>query len=546
MPPTARAIQGIAAMAAFATAILLIPGASAQQPRVTMLAITPDSISELRDVDQRVSAMARRGELRRRRVYEDALLPDREHERLDQYHRGVRVWGADVVRQWRGGQVVSTFGTMYEGVDVETSPAIDEDAARAAAGRHLGSEFSVTDAPELVILPREDRGYRLTWRLRTIVELDVRELFVDAASGDVAFAYGNLQTQAPQTGSGTGVLGDPKKISVRTGSGGFIANDARRPPSNMITYDLKGNVQRTVDFLNGRLTLGTNDIAFDADNTWTDGAVTDAHVYAGFTYDYFYKRFGRRGLNDDNISTRVIVHPVNRNDLAARAQFPEFFANAVYFGNGLILLGEGLPAGATAGGRTWDFTAGAIDIVAHELTHGVTDFSSRLIYQDESGALNESFSDIMATAVEFFFQPAGSGNQHADYLCAEDVVKPAGIRSLANPRAYGHPDHYSIRFLGSADNGGVHINSSISNHAFYLAIEGGTNRTSGMTVQGIGAANREQIEQVFYRAFTHLLTQNATFSAARAATIQAARDIYPSNAAVERSVTEAWSAVGVQ
>ena len=546
MPPTARAIQGIAAIATFAIATLVMPGASAQQPRVTMVAIAPESISELREMDQRISAMTRTGELRRRGLYEDTLLPDREHERLDQYHRGVRIWGADVARQRRAGQVVSTFGTMYDGVDVETSPAIDEEAARAAAGRHLGSEFSLMDAPELVILPREDRGYRLTWRLRTIVELDVRQMFVDAASGDIAFEYSNLQTQAPRTGSGTGVLGDTKKISVRTGSGGFITNDAMRPPSNLITYDLKGNVQRAVDFLNGRVLLGTGDIAFDGDNNWTDAAVTDAHVYAGFTYDYFYKRFGRRGLNDNDISTRAIVHPVNRNDLAARGQFPTFFANAVYFGNGIILLGEGLPAGATSGGRTWDFTAGAIDIVAHELVHGVTDFSSRLIYLNESGALNESFSDIMATAVEFFFHPAGSGDQRADYLCAEDVVKPAGIRSLADPRAYGHPDHYSIRFLGATDNGGVHINSSISNHAFYLAIEGGTNRTSGMAVQGVGAANRDQIEKVFYRAFTQLLTQDATFSAARATTIQAARDVYPGNATVERAVTEAWTAVGVQ
>ena len=547
MPSTARAIHGIAAVAVLATAVLVMPGASAQAPRATMIAIAPDSISELREVDQRITAMTRSGELRRRRLDEDTLLPDRDHERLDQYHRGVRVWGADVVRQRRAGQIVSTFGTMYDGVEVDTSPTIDEDGARAAVARHLGSEFALMEAPELVILPHKDRGYRLTWRLRTIAELDVREMFVDAASGDIAFDYSNLQTQAARTGSGTGVLGDTKKMSVRAGSGGFIANDAMRPPSNLITYDLKGNGQRTVDFLNGRLVLGEGDIAFDSDNNWGDGAVTDAHVYTGFTYDYFFKRFGRRGLNDNNMSTRAIVHPVNRNNLAARVQFPAFFSNAFYFGNGLILLGEGLPAGATdSGGRTWDFTAGALDIVAHELTHGVTDFSSGLIYMNESGALNESFSDIMATAVEFFFQPAGSGNQRADYLCAEDVVKPAGIRSLADPRAYGHPDHYSIRFVGFSDNGGVHINSSISNHAFYLAIEGGANRTSGMAVQGVGGTNREQIEKVFYRAFTQLLTQNATFSTARAATIQAAQDLYPGNGAVERAVTDAWTAVGVQ
>jgi Zn-dependent metalloprotease len=111
---------------------------------------------------------------------------------------------------------------------------------------------------------------------------------------------------------------------------------------------------------------------------------------------------------------------------------------------------------------------------------------------------------------------------------------------------FGHPDHYSLRYTGTADNGGVHTNSGISNHAFYLAIEGGTNRTSGLSVQGVGSANREQIERVFYRAFTQMLPASATFSIARAATIQAARDLYGDNGNVERAVTQAWAAVGVQ
>ena len=116
---------------------------------------------------------------------------------------------------------------------------------------------------------------------------------------------------------------------------------------------------------------------------------------------------------------------------------------------------------------------------------------------------------------------------------------------MADPAAHGDPDHYSRRFTGTGDNGGVHINSGIPNHAFYLAIEGGTNRTSGLSVQGVGAANREQIERVFYRAFTQLMPANATFAVARAATTQAARDLFGSNSAAERAVTQAWTAVGV-
>jgi len=311
---------------------------------------------------------------------------------------------------------------------------------------------------------------------------------------------------------------------------------------------MKGDPFRTLNYLDGRVSLGPADIAADTDNNWTDGAVNDAHVYSGYTYDYYFKRFGRRGLDNNNIRIRSLVNPVRRTSADVAQYFnliPDFFVNAFYAGGGVMVYGVGLPPGFTAGGQSWNHLAGALDIVGHELTHGVTEFTSNLIYRNESGALNEAFSDIMGTSIEFFFQPAGSGDLKADYLCGEDVVKPGGLRSMENPQAYGDPDHYSRRFLGSADNGGVHINSGIANQAFYLSIEGGTNRTSGLAVQGVGAANREQIEKVFYRAFTQLLPSGATFALARAATIQAARDLYGANSNPERALTEAWTAVGV-
>jgi thermolysin len=117
---------------------------------------------------------------------------------------------------------------------------------------------------------------------------------------------------------------------------------------------------------------------------------------------------------------------------------------------------------------------------------------------------------------------------------------------MAVPTAFGDPDHYSERYRGSADEGGVHINSGIVNHAFYLAIEGGTHRLSQIEVPGVGAQNREQIERVFFRAFTTFLPPNATFSVARSATLLAARELYGAGGAVERAVSTAWTAVGVQ
>ena len=174
---------------------------------------------------------------------------------------------------------------------------------------------------------------------------------------------------------------------------------------------------------------------------------------------------------------------------------------------------------------------------------------------NESGALNEAFSDIMATSIEFYFQPAGSGPLKADYLLGEDVITAyragslSGIRSMENPALYGQPDHYSRRRTGPADeahdNGYVHTNSGIPNQAFYLAVEGGTNRTSGIRVQGVGAANREQMERVFYRAFAQLMTSNANFSMARSLTLRAAQDLYGDGSAPYNAVRDAWTAVGV-
>jgi thermolysin len=151
----------------------------------------------------------------------------------------------------------------------------------------------------------------------------------------------------------------------------------------------------------------------------------------------------------------------------------------------------------------------------------------------------------MGTSIEFFYQPVGSGNLMADYQGGEDVVKPGGIRNMSNPAATGDPDHYSRRIITTGDNGGVHLNATIGTHAFYLAIEGGTNRTSGLSVQGVGSANRELMEKVFYRGFTQLMPSNATFATARAATIQAAVDLYGGNSAAAQAVTQAWTAVGV-
>jgi bacillolysin len=515
------------------------------------VAVSSDDGSLLRAWDATVDAMRRSGELVLKRARTDTLLDRRTHERYEQYVHGIRVVGGEVTRQIADGVTTSIFGELQQVSGVSDRPEISEEAARDRFKSLSTREVPDVRPIELVILRRDDGTYALSYSTHVWTAEGWMQTYLDAQNGEVLLRYNDLKTQSA-VGTGTGVLGDTKKISTRLQAGRYTADDALRPPT-LITYDLQGNLARTKSYLNGTYVPTASDVASDSDNTWTDTATVDAHVYLGYTYDYYFKRFNRSGLDDRNAPIYAITHPVRRSDLATLSfdDLNTYLLNAFWCGGcgptfrGAMVFGDGLPAGLTLDGQTFDYFAGGIDVVAHELTHGLTEYTSDLIYRNESGALNEAFSDILGTGVEFFYQTPGTGLRQADYLIGEDILRPGGDRSLSNPAQAGYPDHYSSRYTGPADNGGVHFNSTIASHVFYLAIEGGTNRTSGLGVTGVGSANREQIEKVFYRAFTSLLPSNATFSTARAATIQAARDLYGANSAAERAITQGWTSVGV-
>jgi bacillolysin len=529
--------------------VIALARPSAQPPpRNTLTAATAAQPAGLRSSDGAVDAMLRAGELEVRRRDTDTLTAGRTHTRMRQMYRGVPVLGADVTRQTDAiGATVSIFGRTWDGLDLDVAPAFDAGTAATIVSRLSGVAPGPLRPPVLCVFPSE-AGSHLAYTATVFTLSGATAWVIDAVTGEVLQQTDALRRQSA-VGTGTGVLGELRKLSVTPVSGVYAASDALRPPS-LVTFDMRGNLQRTLEFLNGRISLLPSDRAVDTDNQWSDGAVVDAHASTGFFYDYYFKRFGRRGLDNDDFRLISLVHPAARADYDSHSDTIRgtYYLNAFYAGGGVMVYGDGIPDDRTAFGLHWNYLAGGLDVVAHELTHGVTEFTSNLIYQNESGALNESFSDMMGTAVEFFYEEPGSGPLRADYLIAEDVVTPGGIRSMANPLAYGQPDHYSQfqRLPLDDDDGGVHVNSGIPNQMYYLAIEGGTNRTSGLSVQGVGQANREQIEKVMYRAFTQLMPASATFAIARAATIQAATDLYGASSAAARAVTQAWDAVGVR
>jgi bacillolysin len=547
-------------ISAVAVAIFLVVG-TVNHPTAAAIAATQGTrtvvvVGDGPNSDQRASiavieSMIGSGLLKPIDQREDTMVPGRVHTRYQQAFNGLPVLGADIAVQRSGSQIVTAMGIIFDGLAIDTTaPAMSfAQVSQAMAGQ--GVTLLDTSAP-LSILPAADGSISLVYTAR---DDSGYASYINANTGVEMMRINQIQRQSAVL-TGTGALGDAKKVSATNVGGSSVAIDALRPPA-LETHDLQGNQTRAEAIARGISSLTTADLARQLGITaWSDSAVVDAHVHAGWVYDYYYRRFARRGLDNNDVRIQSIVHPARQQDArtATSNALNSFFVNAFYSSTcRCIVYGVGLPAGLFAafpsGIRNF---ATALDVVGHELTHAVTDASSRLIYANESGALNEAFSDIIGTSVEQFFQPAGSGTGRADYLIGEDLA-PTGtalIRSMSNPTEYDQPDHFADRaYIGATssafDNGGVHINSGIANNAFYLAVEGGTHQTSRRVVTGVGAANKEQIEKAYYRAFTSMLPSNGTFYLARVATIQSARDLYGAGSAAERAITGGWDAVGV-
>jgi bacillolysin len=506
------------------------------------------ALAALRLAAEQLDARVAAGQMERLSSEYDALVGGRIHERLVETYRGIRVFGAETTRQLNtSGQTLSIFGSYYPGIAIDTTAAVTVDQARQLLGLASGAGAIVRETPALVVLPVQGT-YRLTWTAdvsSSQTGLTTRT-FLDAVTGESVLSYNDtwLQT-APPLGQGVGVVGDAVTVGqAPLPGGGFVAVDLTRPGQNA-TYDLKGNLSRAIALSLGTMPPVGPDLGTSPDGRWS-GAVASAQAYVGLTMDYYRVRFNRIGIDNHNLAIRAFVNVARPQDAGqAAASLAQFYAGAYYAGGGDVVLGVG--ALTPAGEVVFRNFAGGLDVVSHELTHGVTRFTSNLVYGFESGALNEAFSDMMGAAVEFMAQPLGDGLAHADWSYGEDVTTGPPLRSFRDPHALGAPDHYSLKRMAvlADDNGGVHANASIVDHMFYLAIMGGTNRVSQLSVPGVGFEHRDEIEKAIYRAFTQMLPANATFAVARAATIQAARDLYGVGSPPDEALSAAWAAVGV-
>lgn len=476
-----------------------------------------------------IEAAAARGDLVARSVQlsREGTL----HQRLDQFYHGLPVWGGQLIRHYRSSGLSFINGRYFSGIAIDTRTSLSSLQAVTAVRASLKNPvLSLRSEPSLVILPLPS-GYALAYKVLFGKRGQEMLSFVDARTGRVWLQYDDNKIDAA-IGLGTGVHGDTKKVSVDSVAAGYRAWDRTRP-APIKTFDFLDDFSAWWEY-----TYTDDDLGFDDDNQWTATSqrpIVDAHDYVGWTYDYYFAVHGRHGTDDADglikVNTNFDVWGEN---------------NAFYDGSDKSL--------NFYSGDQVTFTdfSGALDVVAHEYTHAVTDATSRLAYLNESGALNEAFSDIMGACVEFYFQPPGTGFLKADWLCGEDALitfdESKVLRRMDKPYlllalgTFPYPDHWSLRYTGSEDNGGVHINSSIANQWFYLLTVGGRNRTSGVAVPGIGLAKSERVA---YEAWTFYLFPSAGFHDARVACGQAARDLFGAGSAGVTAVATAWRAVGI-
>lgn len=255
-----------------------------------------------------------------------------------------------------------------------------------------------------------------------------------------------------------------------------------------------------------------------------DVDVINAYDNAGIVRAFCRKVLNRNSIDDQGL------------DLVLNVHFGTAYNNAFWDGDEMTF-GDGDGVIFTGFSRS-------LDVVAHELAHGVTQFASGLIYENESGALNEHFSDVFGTAITQW--AAKESPAEADWLIGDEIMGPdlfgEALRSMRHPgTAYDNPilgrdpqpAHYADRYTGTADNGGVHINSGIPNRAFYLAATemGDTVLTS----------------RIWYHAL-HFLAPRATFAEAATQVAESARILVKAGAVPKGAaqvVRGAWRAVGV-
>ncbi len=465
------------------------------------------------------------------------------HYKYVQTYNGVPLHHTALFAHVKGGKVVSINGEMSDGSDITTvNFGISKEAGLKFATGHVGASVYKWELPgEEKHLKWEQEDPSATYK-PTGLSVFVRKngsleeqltpaymydvyahepmsrahVFVSAVNGEILMTDEQIHEA---DAIGTAVT---KYSGNRT-----ITTDSLSPTNYRLRETGRGNGIRTFDLNNGSNYGNAVDFT-DNNNFWNnvnpqqDEVATDAHWGAEMTYDYFWLTHNRNSIDNAGFRLDSYVH-YNTN-----------YNNAFWDGQRMTY-GDG-------NGTTFTPLT-AIDVTGHEIAHGLTNFTANLVYQNESGALNESFSDIFGACVEYY-----ADTTKETWKIGEEMTPGGqGIRNMQNPNLHGDPDTYfgTNWYTGSADNGGVHTNSGVQNKWFYILTEGevGTNDNNdnyNVTAQGILKAS-----QIAFRNLTVYLSQNSQYTDARFYAIQSAVDLFGPCTPEVQATTDAWYAVGV-
>jgi len=499
-------------------------------------------------------------------------------DRYQLYQNNIKVEGGVYILHYQNGKLISMNGEIFQDDRTSANPGISSGVAFLAALKNVGANsYMWEDAVymaensykkptgELVYVPigQENGQYSLILAYKFDIyaaqPISRDYIYVDAMEGRIILVdpimkhakknqsetSNSVISVAPYQDSGinftplvtgsaaTRYSGTQSIETTLAGSGKYILNDTTRG-GGVRTYNLKKgtNLGSAVDFEDN----DNNWTAAEFDNALFDNAALDAHLGVENTYNYFFSTFGRNSYDGLGTLLKSYVHYSNA------------YENAGWTGSEMIY-GDGA---STFRPLT------AFDVTAHELGHGVCSSSANLIYNRESGALNEALSDIWAAAAEFKYAPTKQ-----TWLIGEEITKiaPGYLRSMSNPKSglSPQPDTYHgtnwypatvaegcvTPNSSSNDNCGVHYNSGVLNHWFYILSVGktGTNDLgNSYSVTGITIAKAEKI---VYRLETNYMTPSSNYKNARDFGVQTAIDLYGAGSPEAIATQDAFYAVGI-
>ncbi len=444
------------------------------------------------------------------------------HVKLQQYYNSLKILGSQLIVHFdKSGAINSINGRYIPTPKIETVAQISKSKSESLASQVCSGTQALTS--DLIIYIKDNQPV-LAYEVQLPTKMAPKQkVMVDAANGNILYKDTGIRYDGPDTGTGIGSNGTSRSLNIYLSQGDYYLIDATKPmfaapidslAGVIVTYDAKNYTDQNDPYHSAAIVADPNKDKNFNDNESLKAAV-DAHYFTAKVYDYYHSTFGRNSWNDLGGSLTNVVHYLTN------------FNNAFWNGS-FMTYGDG-------DGVQFSNLAGAFDVTAHEITHGITESTAGLEYHGQSGALNESYSDVMAAMAD-----------NANWTIGEDVYTPSingdALRDLSDPHQGGsslndagwQPASMSeflyMPYTDDQDNGGVHINSGIPNKAAYLV------------ANQIG---RQKTEQIYYRTLVHYLTPKSQFIDARNLSLQAAADLYGNGGTEYNAVASAFDGVGI-